>query len=164
MKLRQFKLTNNDEIVCEVIDVDDTDNHNGDIIARKILKVFHAEDFDQNVRYYSFKPWISFQEDINELSAINPDHILGEAQPSSILKLHFKNALDIILESQNVKGKKSLNIDEVMMDTTDMSRDEIAEYLKDKFYEEQFSELQDFQQDSSHTNVIHLFPPSDKIH
>ena len=63
-----------------------------------------------------------------------------------------------------MKGKKSLNIDEVMMDTTDMSRDEIAEYLKDKFYEEQFSELQDFQQDSSQTNVIHLFPPSDKIH
>ena len=164
MKLRQFKLTNNDEIVCEVMDVDESDNHNGDIIARKILKVFHAEDFDQNVRYYSFKPWVSFQEDINELSAINPDHILGEATPSSILKLHFKNALDIILESQNVKGKKSLNIDEVMMDTTDMSRDEIAEYLKDKFYEEQFSELQDFQQDSSQTNVIHLFPPSDKIH
>ena len=51
MKLRQFKLTNNDEIVCEVIDVDETDNHNGDIIARKILKIFHAEDFDQNVRY-----------------------------------------------------------------------------------------------------------------
>ena len=43
MKLRQFKLTNNDEIVCEVIDVDETDNHNGDIIARKILKIFHAE-------------------------------------------------------------------------------------------------------------------------
>ena len=47
MNIRQFKLTNNDEIVCEVIDVDKTDNQNGDIIARKILKVFHAEDFDQ---------------------------------------------------------------------------------------------------------------------
>ena len=162
MNIRQFKLTNNDEIVCEVIDVDKTGNQNGDIIARKILKVFHAEDFDQNVRYYSFKPWISFQEDINELSAINPDHILGEATPSSILKLHFKNALDIILESQNIKGKKSLNIDEVMLDTSDMSRDEIAEYLKEKFYEDQL--IDNFPDDSSHGNVIHLFPPSNKMH
>ncbi len=163
MKLRQFKLTNNDEIVCEVIDVDETDNQNGDIIARKILKVFHAEDFDQNVRYYSFKPWVSFQEDVNELSAINPDHILAEATPSSILKLHFKNALDIILESQDMKDKRSLNIDEVMMDTTDMSRDEIAEYLQDKFYEDRLLESH-MDLDSGDTNIIHLFPPSDKIH
>ena len=161
MKLRQFKLTNNDEIVCEVIDVDETDNHNGDIIARKILKIFHAEDFDQNVRYYSFKPWVAFQEDINEISAINPDHILGEATPSAILKLHFKNALDIILQSQTMSGSRDLNIDEVMMDTSDMSRDEIVEYLKEKFHDEN---QRIAHHDSASSNVIHLYPPSDKLH
>ena len=102
-----------------------------------------------------------FQEDINELSAINPEHILGEATPSATLKYHFKNALDIILESQTMSGSRDLNIDEVMMDTSDMSRDEIVEYLKEKFHDEN---QRIAHHDSASSNVIHLYPPSDKLH
>ena len=76
-------------------------------------------------------------------------------------QVHFKNALDIILESQTMSGSRDLNIDEVMMDTSDMSRDEIVEYLKEKFHDEN---QRIAHHDSASSNVIHLYPPSDKLH
>ena len=60
-----------------------------------------------------------------------------------------------------MSGSRDLNIDEVMMDTSDMSRDEIVEYLKEKFHDEN---QRIAHHDSASSNVIHLYPPSDKLH
>ena len=129
------------------------------LIVLFVFPVFIYLFFASGKNNFALLPILS--EDINEISAINPDHILGEATPSAILKLHFKNALDIILESQTMSGSRDLNIDEVMMDTSDMSRDEIVEYLKEKFHDENQRLAH---HDSASSNVIHLYPPSDKLH
>ena len=64
MNLKQLKLTNNEEIICEVLE--QNDDH-GDLIVRKILRVVTQDDFDQNIRYYSFRPWVSFQDDATDI-------------------------------------------------------------------------------------------------
>ena len=78
MNLRQFKLVNNDELICELVQYSDDES---EILVRKVLKIIAADDFENNVRYYSFKPWISFQDEIDELSVIQSMHVLTEVVP-----------------------------------------------------------------------------------
>jgi len=158
MNLKQFKLTNDDEIVCEVVEAPNEDT--GDIIIRKVLKIFSAEDYDNNVRYYSFKPWISFQDDIDNLSVLNIGHIIGETNPSKTLTLHYSGAIKEVVKSQ--KGKKEMSLDEILIDTADMSQEEIQAYLSERFSEDDDDLIA--RVDSDEPNIIHFRPPTDTKH
>jgi len=156
MNIKQFKLVNNEEIVCEFVD---TVGKEGDIICRKMLKIFHAEDYNNGVRYYSFKPMLSFQDDLNTLNVLNCDHIVLETEPSKTLLYHYTSALEEIERVKKVRGNnKDLNIDEIMMDTTDMTTEEIADYLQEKYDMGMISDEELYSVDSADNNVIHLNP------
>tara|TARA_Y100001937_G_scaffold113203_1_gene161623 strand:- start:313 stop:798 length:486 start_codon:yes stop_codon:yes gene_type:complete len=156
MNIKQFKLVNNDEIVCEFVE---SVGKEGDLIVRKMLKIFHAEDYNNGIRYYSFKPMLSFQDDLNSLNVLNCDHIVLETEPSKTLLYHYTSALDEIERVKKVRGdNKDLNIDEIMMDTTDMSTEEIAAYLQEKYDMGMISDEELYSLDSADNNVIHLNP------
>ena len=50
MNLKQFKMTNNDEIICEVVEDTDADD-GGVIVIRKALRILTSEDYENNIRY-----------------------------------------------------------------------------------------------------------------
>jgi hypothetical protein len=106
MNLRQFRLVNDDELICELVQYSDDES---EILVRKVLKIITADDYDNNVRYYSFKPWISFQEEIDDLSVINSMHVLTEVMPSDSLKKHYTRALKDI-KNQEELSKKNVDL------------------------------------------------------
>lgn len=162
MNLKQLKLTNNEEIICEVLE--QNDDH-GDLIVRKILRVVTQDDFDQNIRYYSFRPWVSFQDDIEELSVLNTGHIITETAPSNILISHWNGAWKEIAET-NI-AKRELNLDQILAENPDFDEDDIHELILEKIAEAETENeemrLGQFSADSSATNVIH-FKPTDTKH
>lgn len=148
MNLKQFKLTNNDEVVADVLDYNEAEDT---LVVKDALKIFHAEDFDNNVRYYSFKPWMSFQDNISEVTVIHLGHVIGEVAPSASLLVHYKQAANQIKEMQ---GRKEFNVDELMYETQGMDDHDLGAYLREKFAE----------QDSADNNVIQFVPPNNKLH
>ena len=146
MNLKQFKLTNNDEIICEV--VDDTDEG---ILIRKVLKVIATDDFESNIRYYAFRPWLSFQDDFNELALLNVGHIIGETTPSALIKTHFRGAMNDV---ENAKNKKRhFDLEEIINQMGDDWDDEmLEEFIAQKIREENFT------QDSADPKIIHFKP------
>jgi len=146
MNLKQFKLTNNDEIICEV--VDDTDEG---ILIRKVLKVIATDDFESNVRYYAFRPWLSFQDDFNELALLNVGHIIGETTPSALIKTHFRGAMKDVEDAKN--KKRHFDLEEVINQMGDDWDDEmLEEFIAQKIREENFT------QDSADPKIIHFKP------
>tara|TARA_A100001035_G_C27445205_1_gene347729 strand:- start:39 stop:494 length:456 start_codon:yes stop_codon:yes gene_type:complete len=146
MNLKQFKLTNNDEIICEV--VEDTDHG---ILIRKVLKVIATDDFERNVRYYAFRPWLSFQDDFDELSVLNIGHIIGETTPSNTIAVHFKGAMDDVEKAK--KLKREFNIEDIINEMgDDWDDDMLEEFLEQKMRE------QNFTQDSADPKIIHFKP------
>tara|TARA_B000000609_G_C23814898_1_gene159907 strand:+ start:31 stop:486 length:456 start_codon:yes stop_codon:yes gene_type:complete len=146
MNLKQFKLTNNDEIICEV--VEDTDHG---ILIRKVLKVIATDDFERNVRYYAFRPWLSFQDDFDELSVLNIGHIIGETTPSNTIAVHFKGAMDDVEKAK--KLKREFNIEDIINEMgDDWDDDMLEEFLEQKLRE------QNFTQDSADPKIIHFKP------
>lgn len=85
--IRQFKLTNGDEILCEVIDWADEDDP--DLVVRHALKIVRRESAT-GMAYYTFAPWMVFQEGDDVYQTINSVHVIGEASPTKdMLKQYF---------------------------------------------------------------------------
>ena len=91
--IKQFKLANDEEIMCEVVEWND--DTTDDIIIRKALKIVAIEDIEEGMRYYTFKPWMSFEADPNALQAVNSYHIVGSSNPGANAISYF---YDIIQE------------------------------------------------------------------
>jgi|SRR6056300_332331 len=155
--LKQFKLTNDDEIVCEVID--SPKDESGKIIIRRALRISSAEDYDNNVRYYSFRPLVSFQDEIDELVVMNVGHIISETIPSKTLVVHYSTAIKEVEKAQSGK-RQAFNMDEVFSEIEGLEPEEVHEWLKAKLEKE---EQENFSNDSDNPNII-KFNPRGRLH
>lgn len=89
-EVKQFKLSSGEEIVCEVVEWPDVDEDTSDIVVRNIFKIVALEQSLTGNRYYTFKPWLVFQDEPDMFQIINGAHIVGEANPSQkLLEQYF---------------------------------------------------------------------------
>lgn len=84
MELRQFKFANNEEIICEVLEWNSEDDDL--IVVRKAMKIVSMDDPMEELRYYTFKPWISMNNDPDLIQTVNSYHIVAENVPSEMAK------------------------------------------------------------------------------
>lgn len=87
LETKQFKLSNGNEIICEVISWPDEDV--SEIVARNVIQImtienprYHMQDEDATQRCYIFRPWMMYNDGENDIQLINPDHVLSTAKPS----------------------------------------------------------------------------------
>lgn len=160
-KIKQFKLTNNDEIVCEVLEYDTPEN--AAILIRGALRVTENIDWRRGVRFFGFKPWLTFGDDPAILCTLNSTHIIGEVTPGKkLLGFYVKTVKDI---------KKSLtkekNIDVNVKDLEDaldtMSDEELDEYLDSNIIKDSDTFDLDITRDSSDGKIL-KFPGNTTKH
>ena len=97
MDLRQFKLTNNEEIICEVVEWNDDETDT--IVIRKALQIHALDDADVSMRYYTYKPWIMMNTDTDALHIINSAHIISESIPTEFAIEYFNEVIDNLREA-----------------------------------------------------------------
>lgn len=88
MEIKQFKLTNDDEIICEVVKWTD----DGDVIVQTAMRIVHGEDPYRGVRFYYFRPFMVFQDRLPQ--RINASHIIAEADPTEEMMEHYVGAIN----------------------------------------------------------------------
>lgn len=159
MNLKQFKLTNDDEIIAEI--VEGPHEESGDLVLRKVLKIQCAEDFEQNVRYYSFRPWMSFQDNSDELSVLNIGHIIGETLPSKSLVIQYAAAMKEVEKS--AESRTELDLDALIDELKDLTFEEMEALVEEKLRAKKEAQNDAFMQDSAQPNIIH-FRPTDTKH
>ena len=167
---KQFKLTNQEEILCEVIDQDDVEGA-PDVIVRNVLKIVIVENWEENVRYYTFKPWMSFVDDTDELMSLNSVHIVGECTPSVQVMKHYNTALKEVARYNKIK-QTGFDLDDLHEKTADMTEEEMEEFLADKYAEiEQQLEQAEIkvvsgmdEGDSADISNVLLFKPKGTVH
>jgi len=160
--VKQFKLTNNDEIVCEVASWNDEDTD--EIVIKKALKIVSVEDYTRGIRFFALRPWISFQDNPEELQSLNSTHIIVTSSPTTSMLKYYNTCLKAIKQDLKKPGvpRKGVwaNLDEVNHETRDLTDDELDDYLTSKYG----SMIEDeFDSDSASGNVI-KFKPKDTMH
>jgi|TARA_R110002153_G_scaffold197124_1_gene350599 hypothetical protein len=92
-KLKQYKLSSGDEIVCEVVDFTDEG-----IIARKVIQI-DTMILEDGVRAYVMRPWMLYQDGIDQYTIINNDNVAASAMPTQGLIHQYYTTLMTTLET-----------------------------------------------------------------
>lgn len=96
MEVKQFKLSNNDEIICSIVSHD----AQGYFITVDTFKIINVEDDKRGLKYYYFKPFMVFQEQSEQ--KINSSHIIAEGIPTDEMLEHYAEAIkDALLAIEN---------------------------------------------------------------
>ena len=81
--IRQFKLSNGDEIVCDVVEWPSVDDDHDGLVIRNAYKIHMIMPLTPtDNRYYQFRPWMVYQDNPEYFQILNAGHILSEASPS----------------------------------------------------------------------------------
>ena len=147
-EFKQFKLTNGDEMICELVTTADDDS-TADVIVRRAMKIVVTDDLEENIRYYTLKPWISFQDDTTDLVALNSVHIVGESTPSETVMMHYAAAL-ADADKYNKVRSAGLTLQEIQDKLKELTEEEMDAFLTEKYNE--------LQGDSDTANVIQFKP------
>lgn len=124
---KQFKFSNDDEVICEVLEWND--DNNSAIIVRNVMRVVQVEDFEKGIRFYAFRPWMVFNDSPSELHTINSDHIIAEINPSKTILKHYFNSLSELKEQLENRNRTIVSLDDIADKMGDMDEDEFDEYL-----------------------------------
>lgn len=160
--VKQFKLTNNDEIVCEVASWNDEETD--EIIIKKALKIVSIEDYTRGIRFFALRPWISFQDNPDELQSLNASHIIVTSTPTKSVLKYYNTCITAIKEDLKKPGvpRKGVwaNLDEVNHETRDLTDEELDDYLTSKYG----SMIDDEWSNDSDSAKIIRFKPKDTMH
>jgi len=139
--IRQFKLSNGDEIVCDVVEwPSEDDDHNG-LIVRNAYKIFMVNTLNPTEnRYYQFRPWLVYQDKKDYFQVLNADHIIAEATPADELLVHYYRVINDTDENEKELEDKIAKLEKVL-----------EEYMSDKTFN-----------DSDSNNLIQF--PGRKLH
>jgi len=152
-QIKQFKLTNDDEIICEVIQWEDDEVP---MLVKGAMKIISVEDYSRGVRFYAFRPWMGFTDDPEILQIINSAHIICTVTPNDEVVEHYDNTLEKIKKAISTKN---MPLDEIASNMESMDEDEFEDFL-DSYLEEKNKEMSDSDQPE---NVI-KFKPKGTMH
>lgn len=103
MDLRQFKFTGGEEIICEVVQWPNDENDT--MVVRRAMKIIALDDVEEGLRYYTFKPWMSMNNDPEMLSIVNPYHVVSENKPGKAAEESF---YEIVKEMREFGAEEDL--------------------------------------------------------
>jgi hypothetical protein len=100
MSVKQLKLTNGEEIFCNV--QDETEH---DVIATGVLLLRELTDFydefedeHQQSRLFSLYPWMTYQTELTQVILINKRNIVGSIIPSTAAQEYYVKSLDCLTQ------------------------------------------------------------------
>lgn len=95
-ELKQFKLANGEEIVCEVIEWDNEETEQ--IVIRNCLEVCYI--MQEGSRMCTLRPWMLQQVQNEYFQTINSGHITAEATPAQETLESWKETVEYFTESK----------------------------------------------------------------
>ena len=114
-EIKHFKLTNGEEIVCDVVEWPDEDGDSPDIVVRNAFKIIQSgTDRVEGIRYYQFRPWMVYQDEPEMFQILNGNHIIGEANPPESLLEQYLKIIDAdVMTSDDIEKRLAEYVDEV---------------------------------------------------
>ena len=150
--IKQFKLTNDDEIICEVLEWDTDEN--AAMVMRAPLRIIQGVDAERGIRFFAFRPWMGFAEDPELLHTVNASHIIGEVTPSDALLKHYGATIKKMLKYQAMQ-KTDFDMDEL----GEMDEEELEEYIQYHLNQNEKELDEDLGE-----NVVKFKKPKDTMH
>lgn len=153
-EIRQFKLASGEEVVCQIIQWHNEEEL--EIVVRKPMKLVMGEMAETGVRYYSFRPWMVYQENPEDLIVLNGHHVIGIGFPPKTLIAQYDEAVD---EMAQMNKQREIEYEEAHPTSKDIENITKKVKASAKGIEDYLTLLKN---DSDFSNVIQFDPK--KVH
>lgn len=90
--IRQFKLTNGEEIVCEVLEWNTLEDPT--IVIRGAYLIVSVQDNAMGYRYYTFRSWMTLLEDPTQVITLHAHNVLAECEPADRILEQYERAVN----------------------------------------------------------------------
>lgn len=159
-ELRQFKLTNGDEILCEVVQWHNEDEL--ELVVKKAMKLQYGNNKDGDIRYYAFRPWMVYGESPDELVILNGNHVVGICEPSAPLVYQWKEAVE---DMSNLHDERMKEHAQTIGESKQSMTDKMKDFLK-QATEEEKKVLEEIENntDSDGGNILMFDPTKRTLH
>lgn len=129
MGIKQFKFTNGDEIICEILSQEPEED---EMIVRYAFKITRIEG-DEEISYYSFAPWMILKDKVEEPISINAYHIVAMCYPEKDMVTQYKQAISRFALSSEESVTMGLNdaidaLNSIVGDLDDSDEDNILAF------------------------------------
>lgn len=110
MSYKQIKITTGEEIVCKVIDFE-SDNTGETMVIMDAYILISEEDYKNGIRYYSFKPFMMWQEKDQPI-ILNAYNVISIIKPHDVIVNQYKEYMkkEEELRQENSGKKESDNV------------------------------------------------------
>ena len=129
-QIRQFKLSSGEEVVCEVVDWTG-EPEESELIVRKCMSLVLREA--PTSTFYSFKPWMIYQENPEDFIIIQSQHVMSIGFPTKKLLSHYDEAVEEMTKIHEERKKYDEDSNDINKDVrTLMEKTSTAEeFLKE---------------------------------
>jgi len=116
--VKQIKMANGDEVLCEIIE-----ELEDDLVVRYCLTIekVSSADSEQIETFYVMRPWMTYIEKSDEVITLSKYHIMGAAEPATALLNQYAKALKTIIELSEEESAMDELKDILKMDPSDDS-------------------------------------------
>jgi len=126
--VRQIVLSNGQEILCEVIQWPDLDVDDSEVmIIRKAAKIIIQENFKEGTRWFTFRPFMTYQDDNSSLCSLMPYHIISIGHPSNLLEKQYQKYVSLMIQELEQKQEENSDTLSDFIDTSDYDIDSDAD-------------------------------------
>lgn len=113
--IRQLKLNNGDEILCEVLEWNSEDDLT--IVIRRAYRIVTVEDASAGMRYFTFRPWMTYMDQPMKAVNLNASCVIAETEPTGILLDNYirttQAAQDTVQETENMSTEEEEKLEEL---------------------------------------------------
>tara|TARA_R110000737_G_scaffold26859_1_gene45641 strand:+ start:4138 stop:4533 length:396 start_codon:yes stop_codon:yes gene_type:complete len=96
--VKQMKLFSGEEILCDLVDIEYEDDAGTCFVIRAAYLLISKEDFDNNMRYYTFRPFMMHVMDPGHVLILNADSVICMTHPEKSIEKQYLGHVEMIRE------------------------------------------------------------------
>ena len=83
--IKQFKMNNGNEVICEIIEWMSDDFK--EVVVKNCMEIIKIQNTHET--YYVFRPWMHYIESNDDLMVLNSSHVIATANPNPGLLMQY---------------------------------------------------------------------------
>ena len=127
--IKQMKLLSGEEILCDLVDVTYTEEDGEVMVIRAAYVLVSTEDFENGLRYYTFRPFMMHIYDPSKILLLNTAAVICLTTPDPVVIEQYEGHIEQFRKEAN-KEQTMDALDKVLeeMEQEDKGRENVLDF------------------------------------
>jgi hypothetical protein len=132
--VKQMKLLGGEEILCDLVDVQYSEEEGEAFVIRAAYSLISQEDFEQGFRYYTFRPFMMHVYDPSHILLLNSASVICMTNPSEPVVEQYIKHIEAFRKEEREKQQSSTEDFLEKMANEDEAKDDRIVKFKPKLH------------------------------